>query len=302
MPVTLAILALVFAPAALLFYFFWVRDRWEREPWPLLWALIGLGCLSVIPAAIIEIAFSGLEFDVKTLGQAFTGAFLVAGLTEETVKFVFVYLYTRRARHFQEEYDGIMYTVAVGLGFAFLENILYVGSALVTGQGSLEIAIARAFTAVPSHALDGVIMGYFLGRAHFMDDPADKLKANFQGILYAVLFHGLYDFFAFTLFVIPENMVGWCVAGLFWTLVVEWGTAHRLVRIAQERSATQHRIHAFPILTADAMTTSGETDPSQPEVQIQFHPSTWSRRFCRFCGKPVEPNAQYCRNCGASLA
>jgi RsiW-degrading membrane proteinase PrsW (M82 family) len=169
-------------------------------------------------------------------------AFLVAGLVEETIKFMIAYWFTKRSSYFSEEYDGIIYTVAVGLGFAFMENILYIGSALISEGAPLATALARAFTAVPSHALDGAVMGYFIGRAHFATDPGERLRLNFLGLLLAILFHGLYDFFAFSTFVLPERVAGWSIAGLIWTLGVQWGTVHRLVVIAQARSLARDRI------------------------------------------------------------
>jgi RsiW-degrading membrane proteinase PrsW (M82 family) len=182
----LVILALVIAPAGILFYYFWVRDRWEHEPPSMIWKLFGLGCLSIIPAVILDIIIFGLETTPETIADVFMFSFIAAGLIEETSKFWFVYFYTRRSRYFSEEYDGIMYAVAVGLGFAFAENILYVVSALMQDSSGLSIAILRAFTAVPAHALDGVILGYFIGRSHFEKSFARKVSLNLTGLLLAV--------------------------------------------------------------------------------------------------------------------
>jgi RsiW-degrading membrane proteinase PrsW (M82 family) len=234
----------------------------------------------------------GFKFEITTIGHALVMSFIVAGFTEETVKWLFVYLFTKRSRFFDEEYDGIIYAVAVGLGFAFLENILYVGSALASGEGGLSLAIARAFTAVPSHALDGVVLGFFIGRSHFMKDPGSRLRTNLLGLLIAILFHGLYDFFAFSMFVLPQSAVGWCVVGLFWTLFVESGTAYKMIRIAQERSLGQHKIAVSLPVVASAMPSPVYGGASATSID---------RRFCRFCGKPIEPGALYCPNCGSGL-
>ena len=244
MALTLSIVALVFAPAAILFFYFWVRDRWEREPWSILVSLLGLGCIGVLPAAVIESVMVGFKFEVTTLWHAAAMGFLVAGLVEESIKFMIAYWFTKRSSYFSEEYDGIIYTVAVGLGFAFAENILYIGAALFSEGAPLATAIARAFTAVPSHALDGAVMGYFIGRAHFAEGPAERMKLNFLGLLFAILFHGLYDFFAFSTFVLPERVAGWSIAGLIWTLCVQWGTVHRLIVTAQLKSLARARISA----------------------------------------------------------
>lgn len=80
--------------------------------------------------------------------------------------------------------DGILYTAAASLGFAMLENVLYVGTNIVTG-------IVRAFTAVPLHAIASGLMGYFVGRARFSRDHAPLWIV--AGLALAVFIHGTYD-------------------------------------------------------------------------------------------------------------
>jgi len=274
---------LLVAPAAFLFYYFWIRDKWEKEPWSLIWALFGLGCLGVIPAAIIEVAILGADTRIETVGQAFSAAFLGVALVEEGIKFVIVYLFTFRSRHFDEEYDGIVYAVAVGLGFAFLENVLYVVMALSEGPSGLITAVARALTAVPAHALDGVILGYFLGHAKFARGATDRMRLSLSGLALAVAFHGLYDLFVFILMVPDSTLVGWCIVGLVWTLFAQWGAAYRLVRAAQEHSSKRWR--------GAAQVTIGGIDEARPAAM----------NFCRFCGGKVDAGAGFCRHCGAGL-
>lgn len=279
----LVILALIIAPAGILLYYFWVRDRWDREPPSLIWKLFGLGCLSIIPAALLAVLFFGLETVPDTIFGAFMYAFVAAGLIEETIKLAFVYIYTRKSRHFTEEYDGIIYAVAVGLGFAFAENILYVVASYLENSEGLSIAILRAFTAVPAHALDGVILGFFIGRSQFQKTTIGKLTQNLIGLALAVAFHGLYDFFAFLTMVIPEQYAGWCIVGLIWILVVQWGTAYRFVRAAQ--IASRARWNAAKAL----------------EIDIQPTPGPHFKRFCRHCGNSIKPDVNFCPDCGGDL-
>ena len=271
----IAIPAFVVAPAGILFYYFWIRDRWEKEPWSVIWILFGVGCLSVIPAAIIETIVLGADLSAETIGQTFVMVFFGVALVEEVVKFIFIYLFTYKSKYFREEYDGIIYAVAVGLGFAFLENIFYVVLALMQGSTGLMTAVLRSITAVPLHALVGVVMGYYLGLSRFKDDPGERLKTNAKGVFYAILFHGIYDFFVFLLMVIPENVQGWCWVGFIWTLIVLWGTAHRLARKAQEKSAARWSV-------VDEVPVAGS-------------------RFCRVCGGNVGQDARFCKHCGGKL-
>ena len=280
---TLVILALIIAPAGILLYYFWIRDRWNREPRSLIWKLFGLGCLSIIPAVILDAMFFDLEAAPETIYDVFMFAFIAAGLIEETTKFAFIWLFASRSRHFDEEYDGIIYAVAVGLGFAFAENILYVVGSIAEESGGLSIAIMRAFTAVPAHALDGVILGYFIGRSRFEKTAMGKLTQNLIGLVMAVMFHGLYDFFAFLTTIVPEGYAGWCVVGLIWILVVQWGTAYRFIRSAQIRSrARWNSLRAA-------------------EIPREVFPASSPKRFCRHCGSPIKSGVNFCINCGGDI-
>ncbi len=89
-------------------------------------------------------------------------------------------------KNFNEPFDGIVYAVMVSMGFATLENILYVfHSGFTTG-------VIRMFTAVPAHATFGALMGYFLGKAKFSYNR--KLFFTLMALLTATAFHGSYDY------------------------------------------------------------------------------------------------------------
>jgi len=294
----------VIAPAAILLYFFWVRDRWDREPLKVLLTLFGAGCLSVIPAAIIEMNIQW-GAGISTIGQAFFTAFIVAALVEELVKFAFVYLLTFRSTYFREEYDGIIYAVAVGLGFAFFENIGYAIAAFAeTGDGFFTV-IARAFTAVPSHALDGVIMGFFIGRAHFTKDVFKRRNLYIMGIFLAILFHGMYDFFAFLINPLPSSVQGWCVVGLIWIIIVQWGTAHRFVRIAQRRSSRQWGFKLHPTSDDLAFRSEEGVKVEIPRQEERSGPITRAKSagiYCRHCGHWAGSDADFCSECGSKIS
>ena len=75
---------------------------------------------------------------------------------------------------FDEHYDGIVYGAAVSLGFATVENILYLFA------NGLESALGRAILPVSSHALFGVIMGYYLGKQSFLKERKNEVDAVFR--------------------------------------------------------------------------------------------------------------------------
>jgi len=181
---TLILIAL--APVFIILFYVYFRDKYEKEPFMLLLKAILAGALIVLPVIPVEHLFSRLNFGEGTLAGAAYNAFIVAGFTEEVFKFVALYLLIWRNPEFNEKFDGIVYAVFVSLGFAAVENILYVT------DGGYQVALIRALTAVPAHALFGVRMGYFFGIAHMYPE----LRKSFlrQALIVPVLLHGIYDF------------------------------------------------------------------------------------------------------------
>ncbi len=181
------LLTAAIAPSAALLYYFYARDKYEKEPRRLLLKAFLMGGGLVIPVIFIEMAINIFGFTNKSLLAAGYTAFVVAGLVEESAKFLFFFLYIWNKREFNEMYDGIVYSVFISLGFATVENLAYVLSA------GFSAAFIRALTAVPAHALFAVVMGYYLGIARFAK-PEYKRRYMWLGFITPVILHGIYDF------------------------------------------------------------------------------------------------------------
>ncbi|MFT4612130.1 MAG: RsiW-degrading membrane proteinase PrsW (M82 family) [Glaciecola sp.] len=197
----LNLLILAVAPIFIVILYVYFKDKYDKEPKRLLFYSFLLGAIvSIIVTTLIYIVFDMVlplkdEFSVP---QQFIKAFLVVGLTEEFSKYIIVRFFNQPKKEFNEPFDGIMYAVMVSMGFAATENIMYVlESGYVTG-------FLRAFTAVPAHATFGILMGYFMGKAKF---SKNRITLNLLGLLFAVTFHGFYDFFLFIDF-IPGIWIG----------------------------------------------------------------------------------------------
>lgn len=174
------------APVLIVGLFIYLRDRYEREPLSLLlWALLA-GGLTTLPVYFIEVFLQGLYHSPDGVAQGAYDAFVVASTTEEVFKYLAFLFVVWSNQNFNEKFDGIVYAVFVSLGFAGVENVLYVL------DGGQETAILRAFTAVPGHALFGVAMGYHLGLARFL--PEERTAQLFKALLVPILLHGIYDF------------------------------------------------------------------------------------------------------------
>lgn len=191
------------APSIALMYFFYMKDKYEKEPRHLLVKAFLLGVIAVIPILLVEMKLNLFDMEVdRSLVAAGYTAFIVAGLVEEGFKFLVFYMFIWRNHEFDEMYDGIVYSVFVSLGFATVENIGYVLSA---GFG---VALLRSITAVPAHALFGVSMGYYLGIGRFAR-VQHREKYLALALIVPVILHGIYDFilmtqryYAFSVFVV----------------------------------------------------------------------------------------------------
>jgi len=182
-------LLLALAPGLFLVWYFYHRDRYEPEPKKKIFKIFVIGALMVVPAALSEWLLVHFVNTFATgVVSIFIISFLVIAPIEEFLKFLAVRKWIYRSLEFDEVMDGIVYTVSASLGFATLENIFYV---LSLGPAT---GVARAFLAVPGHALFGAVMGYYIGQAKF--NPAKESRLIIKGLLYAILCHGLYDFLA----------------------------------------------------------------------------------------------------------
>ena len=185
---TLILLTAALLPALFLWYYVWKHDP-QPEPtsWLVKAALYGAGIS--IPVAIVEMLIEGalLGGAPTTLFGTTIQAFFVAALPEESFKLLVLWLILRRNPYFDEHFDGIVYAVCVGLGFAAIENVFYVFG---EEESWLGVAIARALLAVPGHYAFAVLMGYYYSVYHFVDRSPRTAACV---LLVPVLAHGVYD-------------------------------------------------------------------------------------------------------------
>jgi RsiW-degrading membrane proteinase PrsW (M82 family)/ribosomal protein S18 acetylase RimI-like enzyme len=176
------------APGVAICLFIFHRDAYNREPKLNLLLSFILGAVVVFPAAFTEQALSGGTPDTDIF-RIFIKAFFVVALTEELAKFAIFRLYAYPKKSFDEPLDGIVYGIVVSMGFATIENIMYVV------KYGWAVGILRMFLSVPAHATFGVLMGYHAGLAKF-DKPNEK-RLLATGLFWAVLLHGAYDYCLF---------------------------------------------------------------------------------------------------------
>lgn len=191
-----AIGALSIAPGIFWLWFFYKKDRLEPEPKSLIVRMFFFGMLSLIPAALAEYPLRGMTF-IQVV--------IAAPIIEECIKFSVVRYAIYSHREFDEPMDGIMYAIAVALGFASSENALSILTSYLAPQIALgmsdpvfalgfvwKLYIVRALLTVPGHAIWSSMWGYAIGWTKFA--PQHRLSPVLKGITIAIVLHALFNY------------------------------------------------------------------------------------------------------------
>lgn len=158
------LLSAAIAPGCALFSYFYLRNQMATEPRKTLFRTFIFGLLITFPIMFIQyvIQEEGIITNPFLRNVIFTGAL------EEFFKWFIIFAFIFRHVEFDDPYDGILYGAAASLGFATLENILYLFTF------GIDTAFMRALLPVSSHALFGVVMGYYFGRSKFTKTKYSK--------------------------------------------------------------------------------------------------------------------------------
>lgn len=191
------LLIIAILPAILLMFIIYKCDQIEREPIGLIFCVMGLGMVSCIPTIVCETiadSFLTFLFHPNSILYNFLSAFLGVALIEEFWKLFMVRMFIWNHKAFNYRFDAIVYCVASSLGFALLENIMYVF------QYGFGTGISRAFLSVPGHCTFAIFMGYFLGNAKLWEVKEQQMQSRlwiFFALLFPTLQHGFFDFCLF---------------------------------------------------------------------------------------------------------
>jgi RsiW-degrading membrane proteinase PrsW (M82 family) len=173
------------APAVIIMYIIYRHDT-VKEPLSMLVKAFFGGVLSIAITLIITYPILGIELNSGAM-KSFFDAFFKAGIPEEFSKWLIFYWLIRKAKDFDQYYDGILYAIFISMGFALVENILYV---FENGMGT---AIARSIISVPGHMLFAVPMGYYLSLSRFETGASARFHV-FLSLAIPILLHGTFDF------------------------------------------------------------------------------------------------------------
>lgn len=172
-------------PGIIICFYVIRSDKFEKEPMGALLLAFIIGTLMIVPVILLSNLF---EQEKSNLVSIFFNCFISIALIEEGLKLLIVLVLFYNRPFFNEPFDGIIYTVMLGMGFATAENLLFAGK-----HPSL-FYIQRAFTTEIAHGAFSIILGYFVGQAKF-SLKAKQGKLLSAGLLITVLLHGTYDLF-----------------------------------------------------------------------------------------------------------
>ena len=274
----LLIMSAIF-PVILLGGYIYKKDI-HKEPKGLLTKIFVGGMLICFPVILVELLV-GKIFSVETSPsfiEAFINVFFGVAIVEEGFKWFITHKYGYKSREFDEIYDIIVYSTFASLGFACLENILY-----VVGNG-FDTAIVRALLAIPGHACDGVFMGYFMSKAKVneMNNQHGLAKKNLAlSLLVPTISHTIYD--ALLSYEADEAILIFLAFHIITVIVC--------FIIIKKMSTIQQNITTNIEMGNIQKTDTGVTYNTQAITNNEVI------KFCPICGRKVE-GYNFCPNCG----
>ncbi len=311
-------------PGFIIGVYVYSRDRFYDESMAFLGKIFFYSVVvSTLAIFTNEFGAALLKYDIATatVPEHFTFFFFVVAPGEEFFKFIVVWKLAYKGNRFKQVYDGILFCGVSAIGFATIENFEYV---LSSGPFALDVALKRALTAVPSHIVDGIIMGYGLGKARTSRGKSKEQEWIFIGMLGAVVSHGLYDFL-----LVSRSLILWLI-----TMVGGWILAWHVLRISLKYTPFTYCDDCQRIMPQ----VSSYCPHCRSEHRIELtcnHCGTtttkWSRRCmkchrriafpwylqvdrikdfyprikfepCRSCGEKIPLGLEFCLHCGSRVS
>lgn len=186
-PIFLIALSLGVFPS-LFWLWFWLReDRLHPEPK----SMILLAFLGGMIATMIAYP---LEKMLSDSGLSDPERYLVWVIIEETLKYAALFFLVLRSPYFDEPIDAVIYMITIALGFAALENTLFLIAPLSSGDSTaaLNLTALRFVGATLLHVSSSALVGIAMTFAYFKPSH-HRLLFTLIGILAAITLHTIYN-------------------------------------------------------------------------------------------------------------
>jgi RsiW-degrading membrane proteinase PrsW (M82 family) len=281
-------------PCILWLWYFSSRSLYKRPSLRVLAVTFFLGALATIPALLLNLV--GQKFLLGQFGRNEFSHMLVllfiVGPVEELVKLLAVYLYAYRMPQFDEPLDGVIFSATAALGFAAVENVVYLG------QNDPMLVLLRGPLSNPGHALFSALWGLSLSRAKA---APNLVRVRFSiiawGLLGASLLHSLFDIllvassrWSIVFFAILVAVM----AGLFF-----WVRSR--IKFHTETSPHREGTLLMPLWRYCQECGARGTAGMRCTKCGGFIPEPEELQLCPVCSTPQRPGAKFCSHCGANI-
>jgi protease PrsW len=282
------------APCVLWLWYFSGHSPYKRPAWRVLVVTFALGALATGPALALNLIGQSLFigfFGSARLSHVLVLLFVV-GPVEELLKLLAVYIYAYRRKEFDEPLDGVVFSATAALGFAAVENVIY----LLRNDPTLMLL--RGPLSNPGHALFSAIWGLSLSKAKAAPNLlVERAPIVARGFLMASLFHSLFDLLLVAAGELNKSffglLIGVMIALFFWarsrikfhtdTSPHREGTLYMTLRRYCQQCGTEG-------IAGSLCAKCGVLIPEPQELEL-----------CPICFTAQRPGAKFCSRCGANI-
>lgn len=197
---SLLLVILAVLPTLFIGYFVYKNDK-HKEPFRILVTLflfgivsaIGVICISALLESVIPLFTK--DTSIMNITELLLKVFIEIAFVEEICKWFIVYIFGYKNMEFDETYDIIIYAIFVALGFATIENIMY-----ILKENTIQVAVQRALFSVPGHVSYAIFMSYYLCKAkinRLKGNTKEEVRDILLSIVIPTFIHGIFDFCLF---------------------------------------------------------------------------------------------------------
>lgn len=209
------VLSAAIAPGLALLSYFYLRNQMSTEPRKTLFHTFIYGAIITFPIMFIQYVLK----EEGIYSNVYISEVLFSSTIEEFFKWLVIFALIYNHVEFDDPYDGLLYGASTSLGFATVENVIYLLSF------GIDTAFLRAILPVSSHALFGVVMGYYFGKSKFANNNKKK-EYLVLAIAGPIVLHIIYNF----ILTIEQYWVYFMVPFMLYL----WWFALRKVKLAHE--------------------------------------------------------------------
>lgn len=281
-------------PCVLWLWYFSSRSRYKRPAVTVLAVTFLLGAISTIPALAFNLVGQSIFIDLfgRTQLSHLLVLFFVVGPIEEMVKLLVVYLYAYRRPEFDEPLDGVIYSATAALGFAAIENVVYLA------QNDPMLVLLRGPLSNPGHALFSAVWGLSLSRAKATPNLLrERGPVILGGWLAASLLHSLFDI----LLVASSRVSILFFALLVAAMVGLFFWVRSRIKYHSETSPHREGTLLLPLRRYCNECGAKGTGGMRCNKCGAFIPEPEELQLCPICSTHQRPGAKFCARCGANI-